>query len=343
MRTFLDLYSFVGLEIHRRPLGPLLPAPGLDGTFCARPLTTSEAAGWLRALLQGTKDVGTFRSHSMKATLLGWCARAGLDKESRAVFGHHCCALNGSEVVYSRQLHTRALRNLNHILRRVRSGLSLEDGAMKEFGVLRTPTPFTPAGAPKTPVPQVVVEQPEEHTPKGERDHEALSQAIEAAVVTEELQSAKEEKLDESMLETAAERLTLFPVELVAAGFVEIESSCGSDSSSTSSESDSSSSIPGGRASAVRYIEDVPPGQDFYKHVKSGTAHCGSLGETVSNCKLNMSGNFNKLERRFHFRHPKCRCFPKDSNRIRNIEQLTGSVDNLIKKFSVLSLCMFSR
>ena len=165
------------------------------------------------------------------------------------------------------------------------------------------------------------MEQPQEHTPKGERDHEALSQAIEAAVVTEELQSAKEEKLDESMLETAAERLTLFPVELVAAGVVEIESSCGSDSSSTSSESDSSSSIPGGRASAVRYIEDVPPGQDFYKHVKSDTAHCCSLGETVSNCKLNMSGNFKKLERRFHFRHPKClRCFPKDSNRIRNIE-----------------------
>lgn len=138
MRTFLDLYSFVGLDIHRRPLGPLLPAPRLDGTFCSRPLTTSEAAGWLRALLQGTKDVGTFRNHSMKATLLGWCARAGLDKESRAVFGHHCCALNGSEVVYSRQLQTRALRNLNLILRRVRSGLSLEDEAMKEFGLLRT-------------------------------------------------------------------------------------------------------------------------------------------------------------------------------------------------------------
>ena len=105
-------------------LGPLLPAPKLDGTFCARPLAASEAAEWLRALLQGTKDANTFRSHPMKATLLGWCARAGLDKESRAVVGHHCSALDGSEVVYSCQLQTQALRKVGVVLRRVPAGLT---------------------------------------------------------------------------------------------------------------------------------------------------------------------------------------------------------------------------
>lgn len=118
-------------------------------------LAASEAAEWLRALLRGTKDANTFRSHSMKATLLGWCARAGLDKESRAVPGHHCSALDGSEVVYSRQLQTRALRKLGLVLRRVRAGLTFEDGAMREFGLASTPAPFTPTAAKRTPVPPV--------------------------------------------------------------------------------------------------------------------------------------------------------------------------------------------
>eukprot|EP00435_Cladocopium_sp_Y103_P041661 s2564_g11.t1 len=72
MRLFLETYAAAGLDIGRIPLGPLLPAPRLDGTFCARPLTTPEAAAWLRGLLQGTSHAETFRSHSMKATLLGW-------------------------------------------------------------------------------------------------------------------------------------------------------------------------------------------------------------------------------------------------------------------------------
>eukprot|EP00435_Cladocopium_sp_Y103_P063925 s1543_g25.t1 len=110
MQCFLGVYQAAGLSFDKVPLGPLLPAPRLDGTFCARPLTTAEAAEWLRGLLQGTGHAETFCSHSMKATLLGWCARAGLDRESRAVLGHHCSALNGSEVVYSRQLQIRALR-----------------------------------------------------------------------------------------------------------------------------------------------------------------------------------------------------------------------------------------
>ena len=81
-----------------------------------------------------------------------------------------------------------------------------------------------------------------------------------------------------------------------------------------------------------KHTEDVPPGQDFYKHCKSGIVHHCSHGETASNCKLTMNANFKKLERRFHFWRPKClRCFPKDSSRIRSFEQLTGSVGEIVK------------
>eukprot|EP00435_Cladocopium_sp_Y103_P055737 s2737_g18.t1 len=333
MRLFLEIYAAAGLDICKEPLGPLLPAPRLDGTFCARPLTTSEAATWLRGLLQGTGHYDTFRSHSMKATLLGWCAKAGLDKESRAVLGHHCSALNGSEVVYSRQLQIRALRKLEMILRRIRAGQGFEDEAMRDYGIVSTPAAFTPVGAARTPLPMVTPVPAVGVDGAAPDDSAVIKQALEGAVEAEEIQSVKEEQLDAQMLESAADQLSLFPVEVVAAGVVEIESSSGSDSSSSSSESESSSTETLAKDQPVRYAEHVPQDMDFYKHSKSGIVHGCKLGETVSNCKLNMSGNFKKLARKFHFKHPKClRCFPKDSNRIRSVEQLTHSLDSFIKR-----------
>ena len=41
--------------------------------------------------LKGTTDADSFRSHSLKASLLLWCARAGFDKETGAVLGHLEC------------------------------------------------------------------------------------------------------------------------------------------------------------------------------------------------------------------------------------------------------------
>ena len=66
MERFLELHVRVGLTLDRKPHGPLLPAPKANGKFCARPLSTAEAAKWLRALLSGTSDSETYRSHSLK-------------------------------------------------------------------------------------------------------------------------------------------------------------------------------------------------------------------------------------------------------------------------------------
>lgn len=123
---FLDVYEQSGLDIHKVPLGPLLPAPRDGGTFFARPLTTSEAATWLRLLLSDIPDAEHVRSHSLKCTLLVWAAKAGVEKEVRCVLGHHASALEGSEVVYSRHLQTRALRKLQMLLHRIRIGLGVE-------------------------------------------------------------------------------------------------------------------------------------------------------------------------------------------------------------------------
>ncbi len=194
IKIFLEVYQKCGLDITRRPLGPLLPAPKMTGQFCARPLTTSEAAVWLRASLEGTSDAHSFRSHSLKATLLSWSARAGFDKETRAVLGHHCSALQGSDIVYS----------LAMLLRRVRVGLDIEDDQMKEMGIIQTPAPFTPAA--KTPglampcAPALVVV---DSTKTKNPNADALESAIETAQDLED-QSVKEELLTVEDIEQQA-------------------------------------------------------------------------------------------------------------------------------------------
>jgi hypothetical protein len=64
---------------------------------------------------------------------------------------------------------------------------------------------------------------------------------------------------------------------------------------------------------------------EFFKHVKSGIVHSCATGQLVSQCKFTMSSNYKKLERRLFVNYPKCLgCFP---NRIRNVSQLTKSLD----------------
>ena len=155
---FLTLYEQCGLDIHKVPLGPLLPAPKLETGFYARPLSTEEAARWLRMLLQGTSNADSFRSHSLKCTLLVWCAKAGFDREVRAVLGHHHSALTGSEVVYSRHLQTRAIRKLQMLLHKLRIGLGVDEewhaeADLTQMAAGMTPRPVTKAAVamPSTP------------------------------------------------------------------------------------------------------------------------------------------------------------------------------------------------
>ena len=93
IKIFLQMHQKCGLDISKRPLGPQLPAPKTTGQFCARPLSTSEAGNWLRALLEGTSNASPFRSHSLKASLLVWSAKADLTRkhvQSWATIAQHC-------------------------------------------------------------------------------------------------------------------------------------------------------------------------------------------------------------------------------------------------------------
>lgn len=334
LETFLELYSQVGLNIHNRPLGPLLPAPRPSGGFYARPVTTSEAASWLRALLEGTTNSQSFRSHSLKASLLLWCAQAGFDKETRAILGHHCSSLTGSEVVYSRHLQVRAIRKLSMLLRRVRIGLSIEDENMQTMG-LSTPAAFTPVftGNVQAATPHVVQQDLGAEIRKPAEDEQALSQAVEVMQELEDFDMIKEELVDEDACIRASASLSLFPQELVDCGLVEIESSSGSDSSSSSDDSSPEMEAPSHGDVVASFSEKVPEGTDYYRHKKSSIMHRCKAGSKTSACNVHMGANFAVVSRVFYIKWPKClKCFPSSHNRITKLGDLNSALGDALKR-----------
>ena len=334
--SFLGLYETAGLDIRRVPLGPLLPAPKAGGGFGARPLSTSEASVWLRLLLKGTSNAENCRSHSLKTTLLSWCARSGMDKEVRAVLGHHCSSLTGSNVVYARELQTRPIRKLQMLLKKnIRLGLSLED--MAEQGTLIGATPGLFQGrtgvvTPAIPAASEPVERgtmPEEPIPIASSG--ALDQALEVMNLEAECESVKDELDLEHQSKACAAEVSLFPLELVQQGLIAIDSSSGSDSSEYS---ESSEEEPEARSRKPdSFSELVPPGFNFWRHAKSGLVHCAKVVAEKTKCGQKITENFTSLDRIIRVRHPKClNCFPKDPNRIRKVEDLVGHLDAAIKR-----------
>ena len=129
VKQFLNLHHHSGLDINKRPLGPLVPAPGTDGKWLKRPITSDEASVWLRFLLGRKKDDKTVRSHSLKATMCSWAARAGFSPDLRAALSHHATAVTGTEVVYSRDLQTRPVRKLQTLIKQARVGTFVPDSS----------------------------------------------------------------------------------------------------------------------------------------------------------------------------------------------------------------------
>ena len=120
---FRVAYEQAGLNLFAKPLGPLMRAPDGRGGWRKRALTTEEAANWLRSFVQSLNPEVRVRSHSLKCTACVWSAREGFDKATRAALSHHCSAVAGSEVVYSRELQVRPITKLQMLFKKIRLGL----------------------------------------------------------------------------------------------------------------------------------------------------------------------------------------------------------------------------
>ena len=85
VETWLKLRRAESLEagIHK----PLLPAPSESGSWSNIPLTATSAGAWLRALLEGSDgpQADKLGTHSLKATVLSWCSKYGVDVGPSAI------------------------------------------------------------------------------------------------------------------------------------------------------------------------------------------------------------------------------------------------------------------
>lgn len=212
------------------------------------------------------------------------------------------------------------------LLHRVRIGLGLEEDplAPNPFATpcMRTPAPAaTPMPAtPFPPLPPVV--EPSQAIEKATGEMNAL----------EDAESIKKEFMDEGQIAAAADQVSLFDLSLVSQGVIELDSSSGSDSSSESSSSSTDEAVVA-RPDLNAFSEDVPEGVTFYKHKKSAILHKVKTGLKTAACGAVMGLNFTELPRVLKVRWPKClKCFPKDTGRIRSIDQLTNAVDAALQR-----------
>lgn len=308
--TFLRLGSELGFDWERVPLGPLLPAPRLDG-------------GWLRRLLHGCSNSERVRAHSMKVTLCVWAARACFSKERRATLSHHASALHGSDIVYSRELQSGAIRKLQRLLKKIRMGLGQEgapDEATRDVvstfdsghtSAVRTPLPLQQHGAPATP---------------------PLEKEGVATLALQDVKTENEVE-QECQQELAADQL--FSFEDLKNGLIELDSSSGSSSSSSDSESvESEVSVAAApKHVPAAYTETVPEGFVYSFRRKSKIMHRRPEGKSSFTCGIESNQNFSVLPHTFHFKYPKClKCFHDNHNRICSREEAIQRIDGIMKR-----------
>ena len=106
----------------------LLPTPSVTGGWHDVPTDVATASIWLRNLLKAMSfDVTDVGTHSLKRTLLSWCAKFGIDINVRALLGYHISTEHSSALVYSRDAMAHPLRCLDAMLLAVREKRFLPD------------------------------------------------------------------------------------------------------------------------------------------------------------------------------------------------------------------------
>ena len=138
----------------------LTPALGVDrGWLDVAYLTPEFAAAFRRVLLNAgftTDDLENVGAHSLKVTCLSWCAKFGLDRETRRMLGYHALPGDSSMDAYSRAPLAGPLRQLDTVLQAIRAGTFVPDATSSgTFPRTSSTAPPSPPSASKPLTPKV--------------------------------------------------------------------------------------------------------------------------------------------------------------------------------------------
>ena len=105
--------------------GTLMPSPE-HGGFSKRPLGNEDMTLWMREVLVqagfALPSVANLGMHTPKHTLLGWASRFGMSKGNRRDLGYHLNPKDRSVAAYSRDMLSRSLRDLEHMVEEMAAG-----------------------------------------------------------------------------------------------------------------------------------------------------------------------------------------------------------------------------
>ena len=97
-----------------------------DHTWIDSRMSTAEATGWLRELLEphvGSDRASSLTVHGLKATLLSWAAKSTLfTADEQLALGHHVNAQYRSAMIYSRDNQIGLCKKVHAMFARIRDG-----------------------------------------------------------------------------------------------------------------------------------------------------------------------------------------------------------------------------
>ena len=104
----------------------LTPALSPSGQWLDVPFSTSEFARAFRSVLlrngHSIDELDGIGAHSLKTTLLSWCAKYGVPRETRRILGYHALPGDRSMDAYARAPMAGPLRELVMVVSAVREG-----------------------------------------------------------------------------------------------------------------------------------------------------------------------------------------------------------------------------
>ena len=119
------------------PGSPVLPCISPAGKFGNIPMSADDGGAWLVELLRrcgsSVDDVAQIGSHSLKITLLSWCAKFGVPREARQILGYHIVKGTESALHYSRDEQAEPLRLMIEMLTSVRDQAFFPDNSRSGY------------------------------------------------------------------------------------------------------------------------------------------------------------------------------------------------------------------